>query len=252
MELLAHHHALSLWNQQPPHNGGSMVTSANKLGGEAWVRSALSALVFAAILFVPAGSLRFWQGWLFAFVFVAGTAAISVYFLKHDPKLVERRMRAGPLAEQRVAQKIIMTITLIGFVLMLALPGLDHRWHWSQVPRWLVLVANTGVALSFIIFFIALKQNSYAASTIRVEADQPVVSTGLYAIVRHPMYSGAVLLLALTPLALGSYWTMLIVLPLFPVLIWRLLDEEYFLKQNLPGYTEYCRVTRFRLIPGVW
>jgi protein-S-isoprenylcysteine O-methyltransferase Ste14 len=108
------------------------------------------------------------------------------------------------------------------------------------------------VALSFIIFFIALKQNSYAASTIRVEADQPVVSTGLYAIVRHPMYSGAVLLLALTPLALGSYWTMLIVLPLFPVLIWRLLDEEYFLKQNLPGYAEYCRVTRFRLIPGVW
>src|SRR5262249_54266768 len=142
--------------------------------------------------------------------------------------------------------------TLIGFVLMLALPGLDHRWHWSEVPRWLVLVANAGVALSFIIFFIVLKQNSYAASTIRVEADQPVVSTGLYAVVRHPMYSGAVLLLALTPLALGSYWTMLVVLPLLPALIWRLLDEEYFLKQNLPGYAEYCRVTRFRLIPGVW
>jgi protein-S-isoprenylcysteine O-methyltransferase Ste14 len=212
----------------------------------------LSVLALAAVLFVPAGSLRFWQGWLYGFVFVAATTVISVYFLKHDPRLIERRMRAGPQAEHRTSQKIIMAITLIGFVALLVLPGLDYRWHWSNVPRWLVLLANAGVAISFAIFFIVLKQNSYAASTITVEADQPVVSTGLYAIVRHPLYSGALLLLGLTPLALGSYWTMLVIPLLFPVLVWRLLDEEHFLKQNLPGYAQYCRTTRFRLIPWVW
>jgi protein-S-isoprenylcysteine O-methyltransferase Ste14 len=120
------------------------------------------------------------------------------------------------------------------------------------VPAWLVLVANAGVALTFVIFFIVLKQNRYAASTIRVEADQPVISTGVYSIVRHPMYSGALLLLVFTPLALGSFWAMLLIVPLVPVLIWRLLDEEYFLKQNLPGYVDYCRTIRFRLIPRIW
>jgi protein-S-isoprenylcysteine O-methyltransferase Ste14 len=115
-----------------------------------------------------------------------------------------------------------------------------------------VLAANAVLALSFAIFFIVLKQNSFAASTIRVEADQPVVSTGLYAIVRHPLYSGALLLMLATPLALGSYWTLLVAFALIPVLMWRLLDEERFLTQNLPGYADYCRATRFRLIPSIW
>jgi len=225
---------------------------ANTLGHQAWARSSLFLLAMAAMLFVPAGSLDFWQGWLYALVFVAATTAISIYFLKHDPKLVERRMRAGPLAEDRVSQKIIMAITLFGFVLALVLPGLDHRLHWSAVPLWIVLAANAGVALAFFIFFIVLKQNRYAASTIRVEAGQPVISTGVYSIVRHPMYSGALLLLVLTPLALGSFWAMLLIVPMVPVLLCRLLDEEHFLKQNLPGYIDYCRTTRFRLIPRIW
>jgi protein-S-isoprenylcysteine O-methyltransferase Ste14 len=212
----------------------------------------LSVLAFAALLLGPAGSLRFWQAWLFGFVFVAGTSAMSIYFLKHDPKLVERRMQIGPTAEQEPAQKIIMAIILSGFVVLLALPGFDYRWHWSAVPPWLVLAANVGVALSFGIFFVVLKQNSYAASTIRVEAGQPVVSTGAYAIVRHPLYSGALVLLTFTPLALGSYWTLLVLVPMVPVLAWRLLDEERFLKLNLPGYADYCRSVRFRLIPRIW
>lgn len=217
-----------------------------------WTRSALSVLAFAALLLGPAGSLRFWQGWLFGFVFIAATSAMSSYFLKHDPKLVERRMQIGPTAEQEPAQKIIMAIILSGFVVLLALPGFDYRWHWSAVPPWLVLTANVGVALSFGIFFVVLKQNSYAASTIRVEAGQPVVSTGAYAIVRHPLYSGALVLLTFTPLALGSYWTLLVLVPMVPVLAWRLLDEERFLKLNLPGYADYCRSIRFRLIPRIW
>ena len=222
------------------------------LNQRAWVRSALSLVVFMAMLFIPAGTLQFWPGWLYGFIFAASTTAISVYFLKHDPKLVERRMKVGPAAEQRPAQKIIMAITLAGFILLIVLPGLDYRWHWSYMPPWLVLAANVVLALSFAICFIVLKQNSYAASTIRVEADQPVVSTGLYAIVRHPLYSGALLLMLVTPLALGSYWTLLVAFALIPVLMWRLLDEERFLKQNLPGYADYCRATRFRLIPLIW
>ena len=222
------------------------------LNQRAWVRSVLSLVVFMATLFIPAGTLQFWPGWLYGFIFAASTTAISVYFLKHDPKLVERRMKVGPAAEQRPAQKIIMAITLAGFILLIVLPGLDYRWHWSSMPPWLVLAANVVLVLSFAICFIVLKQNSYAASTIRVEADQPVVSTGLYAIVRHPLYSGALLLMLVTPLALGSYWTLLVAFALIPVLMWRLLDEERFLKQNLPGYADYCRATRFRLIPLIW
>ena len=222
------------------------------LNQRAWVRSVLSLVVFMAMLFIPAGTLQFWPGWLYGFIFAASTTAISVYFLKHDPKLVERRMKVGPAAEQRPAQKIIMAITLAGFILLIVLPGLDYRWHWSSMPPWLVLAANVVLVLSFAICFIVLKQNSYAASTIRVEADQPVVSTGLYAIVRHPLYSGALLLMLVTPLALGSYWTLLVAFALIPVLMWRLLDEERFLKQNLPGYADYCRTTRFRLIPLIW
>ncbi|MGA9004746.1 MAG: isoprenylcysteine carboxylmethyltransferase family protein [Pseudolabrys sp.] len=229
-----------------------MTASTSALPRRAWARSAKFALGLAVLLFGPAGSLRFWPGWLYGFVFVGATIAISVYFLKHDPKLVERRMHVGPAAEKEPSQKIIMTITSLGFVALLALPGFDYRWHWSAVPPWLVLLANAGVACSFGIFFVVLKQNSYAASTIRVEPDQPVVSTGLYAIVRHPLYAGALLFLICTPPALGSYWTYLVLVPVIPVLAWRLLDEERFLKRNLPGYTEYCGLTRFRLIPGIW
>jgi protein-S-isoprenylcysteine O-methyltransferase Ste14 len=229
-----------------------MAAKTSALDRRAWIRSALSVLALAVVLFIPAGSLHFWQGWLFGFVFVAATSAISIYFLKHDPKLVERRMRVGPVAEQEPAQKIIMTITFVEFALLLILPGLDYRWHWSAVPGWLVLTANAGVALSFVIFFVVLKQNSYAGSTIRIEPNQPVISTGTYAVVRHPLYSGGLILLVFTPLALGSYWTLVLLVPTIPVLAWRLLDEERFLKQNLPGYTDYCRVTRFRLIPWIW
>ena len=229
-----------------------MTQMTSGVGRQAWSRSALFVLFLALLLFVPAGSLRFWQGWLYGFVFISSTITVSAYFLKYDPKLVERRMHAGPTAEQEPTQKLIMAMTSVGVVLLFVLPGFDHRWHWSAVPAWLVFAANAAVALSFCIFFAVLKQNRYAASTIRVEADQPVVSTGAYGIVRHPLYSGALLLLIFTPLALGSYWGLLVLVPIIPLLVWRLLDEERFLKQNLPGYADYCRATRFRLIPGIW
>ena len=217
-----------------------------------WVQTALFVPVQALLLFAPAGSLHYWQAWVFGLVFVAASSAMGAYFLKHDPALIERRMTAGPGAETEPTQKIIISVIMIGFFLMMVLPGFDYRWRWSSVPVWLVLLADAGFALSFVIFFFVMKQNSYAASTVRVETGQPVISTGLYGVVRHPMYAGALLLLLSAPLALGSYWTLLVLIPIFPVLAWRLLDEEQFLRRNLPGYAEYCRTVRYRLVPGLW
>ncbi len=141
---------------------------------------------------------------------------------------------------------------MAGFLLLVVLPALDHRWHWSDAPAWLAILGDAGIVVSFAIFFVVMKENSYAASTIRVEAGQPVVATGPYALVRHPMYSGALLLTICTPLALGSYWSVLLVVLLVPILVWRLVDEERFLASNLLGYADYCRRVRYRLVPGLW
>jgi len=229
-----------------------MSVDTTSLRRRLWVQTACSLPVFAAILFAPAGTLRYWQAWVFGTVFAASSTALGLYFLRHDPELIRRRMRAGPAAERLPAQKIIMSLILSGFLLLMVLPGVDHRLHWSAVPAWLAIAANAAVAISFWLFLRVLRQNSYAASTIQVEAGQPVVSTGPYAIVRHPLYAAALLLLFCIPLALGSYWTLLVVVPILPVLAWRLIDEEHFLVGNLPGYADYCERVRSRLIPGVW
>jgi protein-S-isoprenylcysteine O-methyltransferase Ste14 len=212
----------------------------------------LTFAILLAFLFIPAGTLSYWQAWVFLAVFAVSSQALGFYFLMHDRKLVERRMKIGPVAEQRPAQKIISAFFMLGFVGFLVLPALAHRFGWSPVAPGLSIFANAIVVLSFVLFFLVMKSNSYAASTIQVEEGQPVVSTGPYAYVRHPMYSGALLLLAAMPLALGSWLSVLLVVPFFPVLVWRILDEEDFLRKNLPGYVEYMRRVRYRLVPQVW
>lgn len=218
----------------------------------AWPRQLLFTLIMAAVIFAVAGTLRYWQGWLFLVAFIGSSVALGVYFTKHDPALIERRMRGGPTAEQEPRQKIIIGLLMLLLLLMILLPALDHRWHWSTVPAWLALLGNAGIVASFVLFFFVMKQNSYAAATVRVETEQPVISTGLYGVVRHPMYSGALLLIACMPLALGSSWSLLLLIPALPILAWRLLDEERVLSRDLPGYADYCRKVRYRLIPGVW
>ena len=229
-----------------------MSEGLHELKRRARLRTVLFLPVLGLMLFVPAGTLHYWQGWLFGTVFMASTVAIGVYFSKHDPKLIERRIRAGPAAEKDPTQKLIILLVIAAFIVLLVVPGFDYRWHWSSVPAWLVLVGNGAVALSFALFFVVLKQNSYAASTVTAEPGQPVVSTGVYGIVRHPMYAGALLLLVATPLALGSFWGLLADLAAVPALIWRLIDEERILKRDLPGYVDYCRRVRNRLIPEIW
>jgi len=217
-----------------------------------WPRQLAFVMFLAALLCGVAGTLAYWQGWLFLAVFTGASIAIGLYFARHDPALIERRIKAGPRAEQVPAQKIIIALLMVGFLLLVVLPALDHRWHWSSVPVWLAIVGDAGIVASFAIFFMVMKQNSYAASTITVEAGQPVVSTGVYALVRHPMYAGALLLIISIPLALGSYWGLLLLVLLVPLLAWRLLDEERFLARNLPGYPDYQRRVRYRLVPLIW
>jgi protein-S-isoprenylcysteine O-methyltransferase Ste14 len=219
---------------------------------QAWPRQLVFLVFITALLFAPAGTLDFWQAWLFLAVFVACMVPLGIYFVRTDPALVERRMRAGPAAEQEPVQKVAIGIVCAALLAMLIVPGFDRRWHWSGVPAWLTVVADATIVASFVIFFYVMKQNSFAAATVRVEREQTVVSTGLYGVVRHPMYMGTLPLTIAMPLALGSWWALLPVLAIVPALVWRLVDEERVLRRDLPGYAAYCARVRYRLVPGIW
>jgi protein-S-isoprenylcysteine O-methyltransferase Ste14 len=204
------------------------------------------------LLFVPAGTAHYWQGWVYLALFVGASALTTLYLLKRDRALLERRMRGGPTAEKRPMQRFIMICTSIGFIALLVVPGLDRRFGWSEVPLALVVVGDALVAIGFSLIFVVYRENTFTSATIEVAENQKVVSTGPYAFVRHPMYASALLYLVGTPLALGSYWGVVPIAAMLPFLIWRLFDEEAFLVKNLPGYAEYRTRVRHRLIPFIW
>ena len=209
-------------------------------------------LVMAALLFIPSWTLDYWQAWVFLAVFAVSALAITLYLMKKDPKLLERRVYAGPTAEKERSQKIIQSITSAGFIAMLVVPALDHRFHWSVMPPYASVAGDVLVAIGFLIVFLVYKENSFASATIELAPEQKVISTGLYSLVRHPMYMGGLFWLVGMSLALGSWWGLLVFFLIVPALIWRILDEEQFLARNLPGYAEYRSQVRYRLIPFVW
>ena len=209
-------------------------------------------IMLGILLFVAAGSLDFWEAWVFLFIFSIAVLAITLYFLKNDIKLIEGRLKAGPSAEKERKQKIIQTFASLFFILLIVVPALVHRFHWSDVPIHFVLVGDIFVLLGLPIIFLVFKEKSYAAGVIEVGKGQKVISTGPYTIVRDPMYTGALLMLCFVPLALGSMWGVVFVFQMFVVIVLRLLDEEEFLSKNLPGYEEYRQKTRYRLVPFVW
>jgi protein-S-isoprenylcysteine O-methyltransferase Ste14 len=224
----------------------------NKLYFRTLRSSIFGVLLMAALLFVPAGTFDYWQAYVFMAVFVGGSAAITVYLAIKNPQLLERRMNVGPTAEKQPTQKIIMVFTLLGFIALLVVPAFDRRFMWSRVAAWVSVIGDLLVALGFLLVYFVIRENSYAASTIQVAEGQTVISTGPYAVVRHPMYAGVLPLLIGTPLALGSWWGLFVLVLSMPALIWRLLDEERFLHKHLPGYTGYTRKVRYRLVPFVW
>jgi protein-S-isoprenylcysteine O-methyltransferase Ste14 len=215
-------------------------------------QTVLGLAFFIAVLFWPAGTFDYWQAWVFLAVFIATTILPSIYLAVRRPDALARRMRAGPTAETRPAQRIIMSLTLTLVVATFVLSALDHRFGWSQVPIWLVIAGNVLVGAGLSVAQLVVVQNNYAAATVRVEADQPLVSTGLYGVVRHPMYTGAAVMMIGTPLALDSLWGLLGVAASAPVIVARIRDEEQMLTEELAGYPQYRTRVRYRLVPYLW
>ncbi len=209
-------------------------------------------LALALLLFLPAWSARFWEAGVYLLLFSLSVVGITFYFLKRDPHLIERRLKAGPGAEKEKSQIMIQIAASVLWCALFFISGLDHRFHWSSVPGPLVLAADGFVLAGFLIVFLVFKENSYASAVIEVKADQQLISTGPYRLVRHPMYSGALLMVLATPFALGSIWALSAALFLSAVIVVRLFKEEQFLAEHLSGYVEYCRKVRRRLVPFVW
>jgi protein-S-isoprenylcysteine O-methyltransferase Ste14 len=204
------------------------------------------------VLFLPAWTLNYWQAWAFWIVFVVCVSAISVNFLKKDLNLIANRLKIGPAAEQQNTQKISQAVISVFFILLLLVPSIDHHYGMSTVPAYLSIVADGFVVFGLLVIYLVFKANSYTSVLVEVNKDQKVISTGPYGVVRHPMYSGALVMLLFIPLALGSFWGLLAFPPILLAIAVRLTEEEKFLAQELPGYGEYCQKVKYHLIPYVW
>jgi len=210
------------------------------------------AIVMGLIIFVAAGTVNYWTAWVYLAIFTIASLLTTIYLLRHDPELLQRRMRGGPTAENRPTQKVIMVFTSLAFLGLIVVPALNHRFGRPEVPLYVVITGDFLVAIGFYFIFYVYRENTYTSATVQVVANQRVIDTGPYALVRHPMYASALLYLLGTPLALGSYWGLLPFFFVIPFLVWRLFDEEKMLTRELEGYSEYQQRVRYRLVPGVW
>jgi len=197
------------------------------------------------------GNPGFWQAWVYLFVTAAASAAIVAYLQRKDPTLLRRRTR-GPGAEKNAGQNLLQLLAMLVFSGTLVLSWFDHRSSWSHVPVFVEIAGYALVVFGFLIYFVVFRENTFAGATVEVVSDQKVITTGPYASVRHPMYCGLLVLLFGTPLALGSWWGLLMVVPMALVVAFRIRYEEAFLTENLDGYAEYCRKLRYRVIPFIW
>lgn len=209
-------------------------------------------LVLGVALFLSAGSLAYWQAWVYLAVFGLSVFLITAYLMRYDQRLLASRVQAGPVAETQKSQQVIQSLASLFFIALFIVPGLDHRFNWSVVPTVISLIADGLVGLSLYFIFLVFRENTYTSATIEVANQQKVISSGPYSIVRHPMYAGAFVLLLFTPLALGSWIGVLFALPVMAVIVVRLLEEEKFLAASLGGYAEYRQKVRYRLIPYIW
>jgi protein-S-isoprenylcysteine O-methyltransferase Ste14 len=222
----------------------------NVLKKQAALRFGLSALIIPIILFAIAGTLQYWQGWVYwAVLFIPMLVAVS-YFLKTDPELLERRMKHK---EQEKEQSVIIFLSAIVLIAGYLAIGYDLRQHGlNQISPLIIIAADIGVFLGYCFVFLVFRENSYASRTIEVEIGQRVITTGPYSIIRHPMYLGVIVMILLTPIALGSWRAVPVFLLYLPLIVWRIVNEEKVLLRDLPGYREYCQKRRYRLLPLVW
>lgn len=207
---------------------------------------------FGAMLFVPAGTFDYWQAWVFLVVVITAAWIPNIHVLRTDPVVRQGRMSGGPTAETRTAQKVLIAGLYLSLAAMVVASVLDHRFGATSVPTAICLLGDVLVAAGLGVVALVIVQNSYAAATVRVREGQTVVSTGLYGLVRHPMYTGNVIMLIGIPLALGSYLGLVFVVPGLIMLALRIGDEEKLLRDRLDGYREYTEKVRHRLVPGMW
>jgi len=224
----------------------------NKLLVQTFTTFLIGAILLVMMLFLPAGTINYWQAWVFIVVFLVSVNVIGLYLALKDPALLDRRKKFGPTEEKSPVQKVAISIGVLALFGVFVFSAFSHRFGWSPVPPALSLAGDVLVALGLFINLVVFKENSYGGSTIETVEDQKVINTGLYAVVRHPMYVGVLIMICGIPLALDSWWSLSIIALAAPALIWRILDEEKILKSDLPGYVEYTRQVRYRLIPFVW
>lgn len=216
-----------------------------------WLSLIVSFAVIGLSVFVAAGTIRYWQAWVYLGVGAVSSVPLTLYIV-NDPILLENRTKAGPAAEQRLTQKIIVLLTGLPGIATFVVSGLDHRFGWSNVPPWLSVAGILLILLSMWMVYRVFKENSFGSATVEIGKDQKVISTGPYAIVRNPMYSSAAVYFIGLSLALGSYWALIpAILTIFGLIV-RLFDEEKFLTENLLGYSEYRTKVRWHLIPGLF
>ena len=212
----------------------------------------LGVIALGVVLFLPAWTLNYWQAWVFDILFMGLVTVTGVYFSIKDPALMERRKQAGPAAEQSTGQKIIISFAYLSLLGVLVFSAFDHRFGWSRMPAYVCIIGAGLVVIANLIWFYVQKENTFVGATVRIYAGQKVISTGPYALVRHPKYVGDLVLILSIPLAIGSWWGLLVLAVSIPGLAWRIFDEEKLLKKDLLGYVEYMQKVRYRLVPYLW
>ena len=220
-----------------------------KLFRDAIVKFLTGLLLVGTLLFVPAGSFSFWQAWLLlGFLFVPMFAA-GLVMLRKCPELLRKRLN---MREEQAEQKQVIELSGLMFLAAFILAGLNFRFGWIVMPRWASWTAAGIFLLAYLLYAEVLRENAYLSRTVEVQEGQKVIDTGLYGIVRHPMYSATLLLFLSMPLVLGSPLSFAILLLYIPVIAKRIRNEEELLAEGLPGYAEYRERVKYRLIPGVW
>ncbi len=213
------------------------------------IRFVLAIIVLVLIFFLPAGSIKFWEAWVYMGILFTPMIFVLIYLLKKDPELLERRMK---MKEKEEPQKVFVKLSILVFLTAFIIPGFDYRFEWSEVPFVVIIIADLFIFIGYLLFFLVLKENTHASRIIEVGKGQKVISTGPYAIIRHPMYVAVLMMYILSPLALGSYWAVSAVLPLPALIILRIKNEEKILIDKLSGYREYTQKVKYRLIPYIW
>ena len=206
-------------------------------------------VVLGMLLFIPAGTIMYWEAWLYILILFIPTLIIVLYLLVKNPELIERRMR---FKEEKKTQNKVVILSALLIVAVFITSGLDKRFGWSKIPAFVIIILDIEIICCYLFFFRVLLENKFASRTIGIEEEQILIATGPYRIIRHPMYLAILMILINTPFVLGTYWAAFGNIGSIILIIIRIKEEEKMLIEELEGYYEYMERVKYRLIPGLW